>query len=282
MNENKKNKKSSVVLSILGVLSLILITSGVTYALFTYTKLGTTENTITAGTIKFLYEENTDVGKGIAITNAFPVSDATGKAYSTENYVFDFKVTAENSGNTAIPYEVTLRKKASSTLDEDIIKVYLTDRTGGTETDIVEPTLFSELTQTTVDVGAGVVEKTLTTESVGASTTSYEKAFRLRMWIDEDADFSATVYTYRNATSDKNITATEYAALGDSTGYEAIAYVNSTDNTALTATEYAALDATAQANYTAATELLVYPYNSESFIATVNVYSNVTTVSVNE
>ena len=67
--------KNKVILSILGILMLVVVTVGVTYAVFTYTKLGTTENTVTAGTLKFLYTENTGVGRGINISEAFPVSD---------------------------------------------------------------------------------------------------------------------------------------------------------------------------------------------------------------
>ena len=51
------NKKKSLILSLVGVLSLVLITAGVTYAFFNYAKEGTTENTITTGTITFIYEE---------------------------------------------------------------------------------------------------------------------------------------------------------------------------------------------------------------------------------
>ena len=68
-------KKKKILLSVIGILLLILVTVGVTVALFTYTRLGTTENTITTGTLKFLYTENTGVGNGISITNAFPVTD---------------------------------------------------------------------------------------------------------------------------------------------------------------------------------------------------------------
>ena len=283
-SENKdKNKKKSVVLAILGVLSLVMITAGVTYALFTYTKLGSTENTITAGTIKFLYTENTGVGKGIAITNALPVSDDTGKAYDTDGYVFDFKITAVNSGTTAIPYEITLRQKADSTLSSDIVKVYLTDKTGGTETQIVAPTIFSALTNTTVNVGSNI-EKTLTTQSVPAKDKNYEKDYRLRMWIDESADFSATVYTYAKTSGTGAVadllTTAQYNALGESekANYGAIAYINDTAATALTQAQYEALGT--KDGYTAATELLVYPHNAKTFTALVNVYANVTTVSI--
>ena len=152
--------KKKIILSVLGILMLVVVTVGVTFAVFTYTKLGTTENTVTTGTLKFLYTENTGVGAGINIENAFPVSDTVGKSYDTDKYVFDFSVEASNSGTEEIPYEVTLRKRSTSTLSESNIKVYLTDMTGDSDTQIVAPTLYSDLIQTTIDVGEEV-EKTV-------------------------------------------------------------------------------------------------------------------------
>lgn len=278
----KKNKSKQLVLSILGILSLVMITAGVTYAIFTYTKLGSTENTITVGTIKLLYTENTGVGKGIKITNALPISDAEGKAYDTDGYVFDFKVEGENSGDEVIPYEVTLRQKSDSTLDNKIVKVYFTKMSGGSETAVFEPTLFSALTQTTVDVGDNV-EKTLITEEVPAGATGaskYIQDYRLRMWIDENADFSATTY-YKHTTTNSMITATDYAALDDSikASYAPITHINTSTNEMYTQAEYTALDDAVKANVSSIADAPIYPYNGKTFTATINVYSNVPTVS---
>ena len=86
------NKKSTgLLLSILGVLSLVLITAGVTYAFFSYTKEGETANTISTGTITFYYDEQEAEGNGIKIENALPISDKEGiacKDYSIISLVF--------------------------------------------------------------------------------------------------------------------------------------------------------------------------------------------------
>ena len=198
-------KKKKILLSILGILLLVLATIGVTYAVFTYTKLGTTENTVTTGTLKFLYTENTGVGNGINIENAFPVSDEVGKTYNTDKYVFDFSVEATNSGTEEIPYEVTLRKKDTSTLDEKYVKVYLTDMTEDADTFIVAPTLYGDLIQTTIDVGEEI-EKTIYNGTVLGGELTYKNDFRLRMWIDEKSNqddingktFTALVNVYAN------------------------------------------------------------------------------------
>ncbi len=72
-------EKRVLFLSILGVLSMIMITVGVTYAFFSYARGGSTENTVQSGSITFLYTEVSKVGKGINLENAFPVSDTIGK-----------------------------------------------------------------------------------------------------------------------------------------------------------------------------------------------------------
>ena len=204
---NKNNKKKMLILSIIGLVGLVIVTIGITYAVFTYTKLGTTDNTVTSGTLKFLYTENTGVKTGIKISNALPVSDTQGKALDGDNNVFDFSIEATNTGTEVIPYEISLREKDTSTLAEENIKVYLTDRTETQETSLLEPTKYSELTQTSINVGANT-EKTIYKSSVAAGEVSYRKDFILRMWIDETAnqddingkEFTATVNVYSNVT----------------------------------------------------------------------------------
>ena len=203
---NKNNKKKALILSIIGLIGLIVVTIGITYAIFTYTKLGTTDNTVTSGTLKFLYTENTGVKTGIKLTNALPIPDTQGKALDGDNNVFDFSIEATNTGTEAIPYEVTLRKKSTSTLAEDYVKVYLTDRTESTEKEVLEPTNFNKLTQTNIDVGSEI-EKTIYNGIVNGGEVSYKKDFRLRMWIDEQSnqtdingkEFTAMVNVYSNA-----------------------------------------------------------------------------------
>ena len=202
----KNNKRRTLILSIIGLIGLIIVTIGITYAVFTYTKLGTTDNTITTGTLKFLYTENTGVKTGIKLTNALPISDTQGKVLDGDNNVFDFSIEATNTGTEAIPYEVTLRKKSTSTLAEDYVKVYLTDRTESTEKEVLEPTNFNKLTQTNIDVGSEI-EKTIYNGIVNGGEVSYKKDFRLRMWIDEQSnqadingkEFTAMVNVYSNA-----------------------------------------------------------------------------------
>ena len=309
-----KKKSTGLLLSILGVLSLVLITAGVTYAFFSYAKEGLTENSITTGTITFIYDELAgQAGNQIRIENALPMTDDEGKALQDEYNVFNFTVTSTVSGDASIPYEVTARKKAGSTLSDDQIKLYLTST--GSETNGENFTLdgtnvktYADLTQTSTDVPTGTVEKTIYKGTVPAKS-NYTQNFELRMWIagGEDGngaytgtDYSAYEFVKKSAfitntdgtdvvsaealsfdtllTNNNIITSTAYYALDDAarSEYERIAYVNTTSKTLYTVTQAAQTGFSAD-GYTASEQY--YPLNGQSFTVTVNVYANATVVN---
>ena len=183
-----KNKKKQIIITLIAIISLIVITVGVTYAFFNYAKEGTTDNTIKTGSITFLYTEVSGVGKGISLTEAYPVADSIGKVQVGEGKVFDFKVTSNISMNSNIEYQVTARKKTGSTLANSAVKVYLTE-VNGTEQELLL-SKYSELSQTDkVDISK-YDERILYEGTVPANTSNYEKNFRLRMWVDENTDFT--------------------------------------------------------------------------------------------
>jgi len=183
-----KNKKKQIIITLIAIISLIVITVGVTYAFFNYSRTGTTDNVVKTGGITFLYTEVSGVGKGISLTEAYPVADSIGKVQTGEGKVFDFKVTSNISMNSNIDYQVTARKKTRSTLANSAVKVYLTE-VNGTEQELLL-SKYSELSQTDkVDISK-YDERILYEATVPANTANYEKNFRLRMWVDENTDFS--------------------------------------------------------------------------------------------
>ena len=183
-----KNKKKQIIITLVAIISLIVITVGVTYAFFNYAKEGTTDNTIQTGSITFLYTEVSGVGKGISLTDAYPVADSIGKVQVGEGKVFDFKVTSTISMNSNIDYKVTARKKTGSTLANSAVKVYLTE-VNGTEQELLL-SKYSELDQTDKVDSSKFDERILYEGTVPANTSNYEKNFRLRMWVSDDTDFS--------------------------------------------------------------------------------------------
>ena len=183
-----KNKKKQIIITLVAIISLIVITIGVTYAFFNYAKEGTTDNVVKTGGITFLYTEVSGVGKGISLTDAYPVADSIGKVQVGEGKVFDFKVTSNISMNSSIGYQVTARKKTGSTLANSAVKVYLTE-VNGTEQELLL-SKYSELSQTDKVDSSKFDERILYEATVPANTPSYEKNFRLRMWVSDDTDFS--------------------------------------------------------------------------------------------
>ena len=183
-----KNKKKQIIITLIAIISLIVITVGVTYAFFNYAKEGTTDNTIKTGSITFLYTEVSGVGKGISLTDAYPIADSIGKVQVGEGKVFDFKVTSNISMNSNIDYQVTARKKTGSTLDDNAVKVYLTE-VNGTEQELLL-SKYSELDVSDKVDSSKFDERILYEATVPANTANYEKNFRLRMWVDENTDFS--------------------------------------------------------------------------------------------
>ena len=222
----KSNKKKQIFLTLVAVLSLILITIGVSYSLFTYSKTGVTDNVVKTGKINFLYTEVSGIGKGISLTDTFPISDEEGKLQTGEGKVFDFKITSTIEMNSSISYEVTVRKKSDSTLAEDKVKLYLTE-VDGTEQEILLAK-YSSLPQTSTKVPDGVVEKTIYEGEVSANTSSYEKNFRLRMWLDNDTDFSDGSMNNKTFTVTVNVYANGKVLEQDKTAYKE-AILNGTD-----------------------------------------------------
>ena len=183
-----KNKKKQIIITLIGIISLIVITVGVTYAFFNYSRTGTTDNVVKTGGITFLYTEVSGVGKGISLTEAYPVADSIGKVQTGEGKVFDFKVTSNISMNSNIDYQVTARKKTGSTLANSAVKVYLTE-VNGTEQELLL-SKYSELSQTDKVDSSKFDERILYEATVPANTSNYEKNFRLRMWVSDDTDFT--------------------------------------------------------------------------------------------
>jgi len=196
----KKNK--NLILSLLAVITVIIITGGVTYAFFSYTGTGTTDNVLTTDTITFLYTEVDGVGNGIKIENAFPISDEKGKVLTKTNEYFDFKVTSKTASTISIPYEVTARKSKDSDDIDEYIRVYLTK--GETNEEVLLDN-YSELTQTQKVDENKWTEKTIYTGKVPSNIPDYEESFRLRMWIDEKTRFDTTDMNNKTFTLTVNV-----------------------------------------------------------------------------
>jgi len=200
------NHKKEMILSVLGVLLLIGAVISTSLAVFVFTATGTTENTITAGSISFSYNDEKPT---ISITNLQPMTDAAGKtllANDTINGIvqgyFDFTVTGNITGNLPLTYEVYSTLDSSSTMDTSYVKVYLTDGSGekalsGYDGAVV-PT-YASLPQADSDASG----KRLYTDSF--STGDLNQSFRLRIWV---ADTYTTADLFKTFSMRVNVKAT--------------------------------------------------------------------------
>lgn len=178
-------KNKNIILVIL-LLSLVTIFFGISTAAFFYLGRGTTNNVIQTGRIVFSYSdaELGGSGNGIDIIDAIPIPDSKGKILSSPNEYFDFTISASTT-STDIIYEITANKQEHSDMDEDKVKIYLTEFNGSTELETpltggnITPT-YAELTDTTNPLLEG---KTIYFGNVAAGEVAYGKKFRLRMWL---------------------------------------------------------------------------------------------------
>ncbi len=178
-------KKNQVLMSVLGVFALVIVTIGVSYAFFSYTRTGTTSSTIntTSGEISFVY---TDDPNGITIENAVPLTVSQGKAQAD---AYTFSVAANMSTNATITYTVTAVNVTGTPADgkaainDTSVRAYLTDgEDNALWTDGDGTKLMSDIIKegTTGDM----YQSTLTTTT---SATSQSKNFKLRLWLDNSA-----------------------------------------------------------------------------------------------
>ena len=192
-----KNKKRSLIIGFLVILSVLLVTLGVSVSFFSYMKKGEKENSIKLGSITFKYTENENVGNGITITDALPISDDEGKIQSGEGKVFDFKVES-NLSRSDLEYEIVAEPISNSNLPLDAMKLYLTSIDDDKEEEI-ESTInengkvktLDEYSDTTIKNATG---KTIYQETILRNTKGYLKNFRARMWLREDLDWTDEKY----------------------------------------------------------------------------------------
>lgn len=171
MTENKK----TLLFSVLGVILLLVVVIGVSYAMYTFSAKGSKVNQITTGTISVSYEEASQV----TLTNAYPSTDATGSAVTGHDLVFT--VTGSITGSTSVKYDLALANiTPGATLTAEHVKfnlkkgdTYLLGTNANTGV-----TVASRATEkgTLITTGYLLDTDTLTSTKTGATYT-------LRAWV---------------------------------------------------------------------------------------------------
>lgn len=174
----RQRESKELLLSVFGVAILILVISGITYAIFRYTSNSKTVNFISTGAIDMSYIESTT--NVITINDAIPISDNVGKL---QNEYFDFTLSSTISGVINVSYEI--RASKIETLDElkpEQVKVYLEKQEGGEYVEVLEPTLFNESDE------KGMLLYSDSFINKENKTTKFIDNYRFRIWIDENQE----------------------------------------------------------------------------------------------
>ena len=172
----KKDSNNKIFIIIVCLFIFIIMVIGVSMATFTYTKENKSINTISTGNVYLNYTGDTN---GINITNAYPMSDEVGKTLTNEEQFFDFTVEAKISGDVVANYEVSAEKEASSTLNNDEVKLYLEKKVNNSYQEVMAPKNFTPLKEST-DLGTMAGAMLLDTGTLSKSSTV---SYRLRMWV---------------------------------------------------------------------------------------------------
>ena len=175
-------EKTKNILTVGVSIFMLIMVIGISYATFSYSGIGKKVNTITTGAISMTYTESTN---SIALSNALPTTDATGKKRKNIGEYFDFTVRTSISGNTDINYEIAVKEENGNTFSGVNIKYYLTKvNSDGTEIEVMAPRTYYEEPSGNVYTGRPADIMSLYTGNLknqGDTIINY----RLRLWVDE-------------------------------------------------------------------------------------------------
>lgn len=176
----KKNIKRFILFFFMFLIVLYFATFGITVS---YYKGGSDkEQEIEVDGIIFTYSDVVEGGSGISIKNAMPMVDAKGKVLTGKGNYFDFSVTA-TSKSANLLYKILIKKDDVSTLANKDVRIYLTSISGSFEKEVALKT-FSDLEKTNInDTEYYVLYQT----ELNKGIDNYTDAYRLRMWVKEDA-----------------------------------------------------------------------------------------------
>lgn len=183
----KQEESRDLLLSIFGVALIILVITGITYAVFRYTVYGEKVNVITTGSIKMSYIESTT--NVISINDAIPIADYIGK--KQEDY-FDFTLSSSITGMMRINYDIVAKHIPSENdLNPNQVKIYLEKKEGSSYQQVLAPTNFNEDTINGMMLYRGIFNNTTN------DTMEFVDNYRLRMWIDDKEQLTDRVKSFK-------------------------------------------------------------------------------------
>jgi len=188
-----RKKKEIIALSVFGFIFLFM---GITLAIYTYTKQGTTENVLSTSAITFIYTEIDGQGAGISIEDALPMSDNLGESQTGDRNVFNFKIKSSNPTSKYINYTVTVRNKSIDNTLDNYVKLNVKE-VGGTYN---KTKFYKDLKQYN-----NLNNERIIYQDEITNINSYEKDFQLRMWLSDTLDMSSGIYNNKSFSITVNV-----------------------------------------------------------------------------
>ena len=207
MKENKSSKQ--LMLSMVGIAILLITVVGVSFAFFSYSRVGTSNNVISTGEIFMNFTEQ----NGINLTNQFPMLASEAEATNgivtgsvSDVAYLNFSVVGYYSSTTGgIDYTVYLvngdapsGKTANDRLDDSEINVFLTSNSAATTTRISNGTITNNIASSAAVsslTGSLSTGKAIVTGRIAANTSSSSQqtdAFTLAMYVNDTVRISDT------------------------------------------------------------------------------------------
>jgi hypothetical protein len=214
--ENDKNK-TKIALAIVGIMLVITIVVGLTYAYWTVKVTETSSNVINTGCLSINLIDETDA---INLQDAFPISDEAAENLKP----YTFKI--ENICNISINYEVTLEIMG---VDNRLESKYIAANFNGEGKKLLSSFTSVDPTYSDNDYKAVEARKLVTGSLDGKSSISYT----LNLWIDESVEDSEAMD--KNFTSKVSITIFKEQVSTKTTLVDYITTLAETDTTNLVA-----------------------------------------------
>ena len=174
------NTSKQILLSVIGVAVLIIAVIGVSFAFFTYTRIGANNNTILgAGNIDFKFSD----GNTLELVNPYPMSSEEGRTLIDEGQVVRFTVSG-NVSDGAINYVVKL---ISGDQDENRVKFKDSEVFAYISSPELEGISFTPRGSFgTTGQAIGNNEVILGTGTL-TSKSHIDREFEVRLWVDDSA-----------------------------------------------------------------------------------------------
>ena len=215
----KKKKKNNVsnskfALGIIGLVLLVVLTAGVTYAFFNYTRTGG-NNTIGTGTVLFDYQDNIS----LSLYNQFPISESE----LTNNHKITFSISGHNTLSRGVTFNIYAihgdNIEGKTWLTDNIMKMKFVAPENGDGFSITN-NYYANATTPTYTEGKALIATGLIKDTAELTT----KEYTLYMWVDDGSAFvSSSTKRANNVegnpsladSTSGNVTATRYMKNND-------------------------------------------------------------------